>query len=231
MNINGNQVQTVEKVRDLGVLIDSNLTLNNQINNVVRITSYHIRNIAFIKKYIDEDSVKRLIMNMVISRIDYCNSIYHGLPKFQLKKLQKVLNRAARLIKGSSSRERITPVLIDLHWLPIKARIMFKICVLCHQAITTGSPSYLREELQVIQPSEGINTRNATNGVTLFIPRHNSCTGSRAFRAAAPRLYNSLPMEVRNLNNMKSFKNRLKTFLFSKCYDLENSTISEDFAV
>ena len=168
---------------------------------------------------------------MVISRVDYCNSIYHGLPKFQLYKLQKILNRAARLIKGTSPRERITPVLIDLHWLPIKARIMFKICVLCHQAITTSSPSYLRKELQVIQPSEGINTRNAINGVTLFKPRHNTNVGSRAFRAAAPSLYNWLPLEIRSLNNMKSFKNSLKTFLFSKCYDLNNSTINEDFVV
>ena len=119
ITINGNVVQTAERVKDLGVTIDSNLTLNSQINNVVRTTGYHLRNIAFIKKYIDEDSMKKLVINCITSRIDYCNSIYYGLPKYQLKKLQKILNRAARLIKGVSPRERITPTLIGLHWLPM----------------------------------------------------------------------------------------------------------------
>ena len=58
LTINGIQIQIADKVRDLGMIIDSNLNLNPQINNVVRITGYHLRNIAFIKKYIDDDSMK-----------------------------------------------------------------------------------------------------------------------------------------------------------------------------
>ena len=71
----------------------------------------------------------------IIPRPDYCNSLYYELPAYQLKKLQLVFNRAARLIVGTAPRERITPVLIDLHWLPIKARIMFKICVLTYRIL------------------------------------------------------------------------------------------------
>ena len=68
-----------------------------------------------------DDSMKKLVHNYIITRLDYHNSLYHELPAYQLKKLQLVFNRAARLIVGISPRERITPVLIDLHWLPIKA--------------------------------------------------------------------------------------------------------------
>ena len=121
LNVNGNQIQCVEQVRDLGVVIDRNLSLSGQINNTVRIANYHLRNIVFVKKYIDEDSLKKLVVNNVISRVDYCNSIYYGLPKYQLRKLLNILNRAARLAKGVSLRDRITSVLIDLHWLPIVA--------------------------------------------------------------------------------------------------------------
>ena len=159
MIINGNEIHIVESVRDLGVSLDSNLTLKSQINNVVRLAGYHLRNIAFIKKYLDEDSIKKLVINNIVSRVDYCNSIYYNLPKLQLRKLQMVLNRAARLIKGIPPRERITPVLIELHWLPIKARIVFKLCVLTHQALITGRPPYLRELLLLIQPGEATNTR------------------------------------------------------------------------
>ena len=216
MIINGNQIQVVENVRNLGVAFDSSSTFGNQINNVVRTAGYHLRNIAFIKKYLDEDSVKKLVFNSVISRLDYCNSIYHELPKDQLKKLQRIYNRAARLIKGTSSRERITPVLIELHWLPIKPRIIFKICVMTHQAITTGCPPYLRELLTVLHPGENtINTRRATDAVSLFEPRCTSSIGFRAFKFATPRLYNNLPLDIRSTTNIILFKKKLKIYLFS----------------
>ena len=105
MYINGNQAHIADKVRDLGVLLDCNLSLNSQINNIVKTAGYNLRNIGFIKKYVDVSSLKRLVINSVISRLDYCNSVYYGLPKFQLKKLQNILNRAARLIKGFTARE------------------------------------------------------------------------------------------------------------------------------
>ena len=81
MTISGSEVNIVESVCDLGVLLDSTLTLKCQINNVVRIAGYHHRNIAFIKKYLGEESVKKLVINNIISRVDYCNSIYYNLPK------------------------------------------------------------------------------------------------------------------------------------------------------
>ena len=229
--INGSQIQIAESVRDLGVLLDCNLNFDCQIKNVLKTTGYHLRNIAFIKKYLDEDSVKKLVINSVITRVDYCNSVYYKLPKFQLKKLQGILNRSARLIKGISSRERITPVLIELHWLPIKARIIFKLCVLTHQALVTGCPPYIREMLQVMQPLDGVNTRRATSGITLFEPRCSLCIGSRSFKFAAPRVYNSLPQHIREIEDIRRFKMKLKTFLFSDCYDLDDSTISEQYAL
>ena len=105
----------------LSVYIDSNLTMKNQISNTVKVCNHHLRNIAFIRKYLNEDTLKILIHNHVISRLDYCNSAYHKLPNTLLKKLQDIQNRAARLIKKIPLRERITPALMELHWLPMKA--------------------------------------------------------------------------------------------------------------
>ena len=92
--------------------------------------------------------MKMLVHNHIISKLDYCNSLYYGFPNYLLKKLQLVMNRAARLIKGLPPHERITPTLIDLHWLPIKARIIYKICVLTHQAVRFGKPGYIKNLLQ-----------------------------------------------------------------------------------
>lgn len=92
-----------------------------------------------------------------------------------MKKLQNILNRAAKLIRGITWRERTTPLLIDLHWLPVKARIISKICALMHQILHTGSPLYLRNLLYVIQSTEkGISTCRATVGLTLLELRFSS---------------------------------------------------------
>ena len=121
VSINNQGIVLSRSARDLGFVIDNNLTCNEQIQTVIKIANFSLRNIAFIKKYLDVDSMKKLVHNYIITRLDYCNSLYHELPAYQLKKLQLVFNRAARLIVGTALRERITPVLIDLHWLPIKA--------------------------------------------------------------------------------------------------------------
>ena len=75
--------------------------------------NHHLRNIPFIRKYLNEDTLKMLIHNYVLSRLDYCNSVYYKLPNILLKKIQNIQNRAARLIKKIPLRERITPASID----------------------------------------------------------------------------------------------------------------------
>ena len=221
------EVKTV--VRDLGVLLDCHLSFHNQINNVVKVAGYHLKNIAFVRKYLDERTTKMLISNHVISKLDYCNSLYYGLPNYQLKKLQIIMNRAARLIKGLSPRERITPSLIDLHWLPIKARIIYKLCVMTYQALTSERPRYIRELLRGFHLHTPMFLRHSADPHRLDEPRSNLEIGSRAFASCAPRLYNRLPEDVKNSGNQNIFKKRLKTYLFTESYDLEEKNIRNDY--
>ena len=216
-------------VRDLGVLLDCHLSFHNQINNVVKVAGYHLKNIAFVRKYLDERTTKMLISNHVISKLDYCNSLYYGLPNYQLKKLQIIMNRAARLIKGLSPRERITPSLIDLHWLPIKARIIYKLCVMTYQALTSERPRYIRELLRGFHLHTSMFLRHSADPHRLDEPRSNFEIGSRAFASCAPRLYNRLPEDVKNSGNQNIFKKRLKTYLFTESYDLEEKNIRNDY--
>ncbi len=90
----------------------------------------NIKSIGRIRRYLSKEDLKRLVNALVISRLDYANSILYGLPKYELDKLQRVQNAAARLITGKKKSDHITPVLKDLHWLPIKYRINFKIMLL-----------------------------------------------------------------------------------------------------
>ena len=230
LNIDGNDIIISKSVKDLGVLLDKNLSMKEQIGKVVKTSGYHLRNIAFVKKYIDESSLKKLIHNHVMSRLDYCNSLYYGLPNYQLRKLQYIMNRAARLIKGGTRRDRITPVLIELHWLPIKARIIFKICVMVYQAIKNGKPDYIRKSLIDYQTRTTVSLRRSDDPYLLDEPRCNLQMGFRAFKTSAPRLYNRLPREIKESNNVDIFKKKLKTYLFRDCYT-EEMTINEFYKV
>ena len=229
VKIGSSNIKIVTVIRNLGVFIDRNLTLKNQILNTVKVCQYHLRNIAFIRKYLNDDTLKMLIYNHIMSRLDYCNSIYHELPNILLKKLQNILNKAARLIGKISLRERITPVLIDLHWLPIKARIIYKICLLTYKALKFGEPNYLKEHLVPFRLETNIATRHATDRHRLHEPRGNKGIIARSFWYSAPRLYNSLPISVKNSDNVEEFKKKLKTVLFEQCYDMEDKTIRERF--
>ena len=222
--VDGSPIELVDSVKDLGIKVDSCLSFSSQISNIVKQTAYHLRNIAFIRKYLDEESMKKLTYNCVISRIDYCNSIYYKLPNYQLRKLQNMLNRAARLVRGTPRRDHISPVLIDLHWLPIKARIVYKICTLAFNALRTNRPAYLRQLLVVHSPGGSAATRLHTDGHKLVEPRCLTNNGLRSFKAAAPRLFNKLPYEIRSTDTLHKFKRQLKTYLFALSYDVEDKT-------
>ena len=232
VSINGTLVPLSAETRNLGVIFDRGLTMNSQISSVVKSCNFQLRNIALIKQYLDQDCLKMLVTNLVITRVDYCNSLYNNLPKKQLRRLQNVLNRAARLVTGHAqwSRIRVTPLLIDLHWLPIKARIVFKICVLAHLALRTGVPGYLNKKLQ-LYTRPAAQTRNANNPHRLEMPRTNRNISERAFSYSAPRLYNQLPSDIKESANIVTFKKKLKTHLFGKCYDLQDKTITEAYAI
>ena len=213
-------------VRDLGVQVDSTLSMKNQVLQTVKMCNFNIRNIAFIRKYLNEDALKTAICNYVLSRLDYCNSLYKGLPNYLLKKLQNTQNRAARLIKGLRIRERITPSLIELHWLPIKARIEYKILFLVFKALKYSEPTYLRKHLSRVRLETNVTIRHTSDIHRLFEPRTDSKLGERSFRYNAPRLYNNLPSDLKNIQDEENFKKKLKTYLFARSYDLEDQSIN-----
>ncbi|XP_068240806.1 uncharacterized protein [Palaemon carinicauda] len=229
LRMHGTTMEVKHVVRDLGVLVDCHLSFHDQINNVVKATGYHLKNIAFIKKYLDEKTIKMLVHNYVISKLDYCNSLYYRLPNYLLKRLQNVTNRAARLIKGLPRRERITPALIDLHWLPIKARIIYKICLMTYQALHFERPKYMNNLLSAFHLDTSMILRHSVDRHRLIEPRCNSDIGFRAFATCAPRLYNMLPENIKNSENLQIFKKKLKTHLFTECYDLNEKCIKQDY--
>ena len=134
-------------------------------------------------------------------------------PKKELQKLQRVQNTAARLVVRSRKYDHISPVLRDLHWLPVKKRIDYKILLIVYKAINNSCPSYITELLSLKKMSRNLRSNHNT---TLTVPRFATSTyGERAFSVAVPKLWNSLPCKIRPAVSTGSFKTQLKTFLFT----------------
>lgn len=210
------QILPSVQVRNLGVIFDAQLTFNTHFKNVTKVAFYHLRNIAHIRPFLSMPYAERLIHAFITSRLDYCNSLFAGLPASFIKRLQYVQNSAARVLTYTPSRSHITPVLSHLHWLPVQSRIDFKVLILTYKAVHGLAPDCICNLVTVSTPSRSLRSAGS---LTLYQPRCKLKTmGGRSFSCIAPRLWNSLPSPIRNVPSFDCFKNLLKTYLFSEAF-------------
>ncbi|XP_064651630.1 uncharacterized protein LOC135502611 [Lineus longissimus] len=203
-------------VRNLGVLFDSSLSLASHVRAVVSSANYHLRNVALARHLLTNKATRTLTQAMVVSRLDYCNSLLLGVSEELADKLQVVQNNAARLITRTSRRNHISPVLEDLHWLPVRARIEFKVLTLVYKAVNGIAPDYLQDLLQLYTPSRSLRSSDKN---LLSVPRSKTTSfGRRAFSFLAPQLWNSLSCNLRDTQSLLAFRNTLKTVLFQKYF-------------
>ena len=179
---------------------------------------FHLFNIRRIRKFLSQDTTRTLVNAFVTSRLDYCNSLLYGLPATHLNKLQRVQNTAARLICNISRFDHITPTLYNLHWLPVKFRIDFKVLLITYKAVHGLAPEYITDIITV-KPKSHYSLRSNSE-LLLQKPRLKTLKtlGDRSFALAAPTLWNGLPVEIRHAESVSSFKRLLKTYLFRKAF-------------
>ena len=170
---------------------------------------YHIRDLRHICRHLNLESAKLLANALVSSRLDYCNSVLSGIAETDLTKLQRILNHLARVVTKSPPFTRSVPLLRSFHWLPVKYRVHFKICLLTYRALHEEQPVYLRSLIATSLPSRSLRSNR---GITLSVPRINTNTGTRAFSSCIPSLWNNLPLSVHSATSVDTFRRRLKPF-------------------
>ena len=213
------EVPLSESVRDLGVLIDHDLSMNNHISAVVKTCFYYLRLLRKLRPVINQETANTIAVSLVHSRLDYCNSLLYGLPDRQTKRLQRIQNVAARIVTCTHKSDHITPILKQLHWLPVNLRIEHKLLSIVYSSLsaTTASPQYLSELTTTYTPVRSLRSASQSR---LEIPGYHENTrkksyGARSFKCAAPLLWNALPDHLKSSSTIESFRRRLKTHLFS----------------
>jgi hypothetical protein len=216
----------VLKARNLGVIMDNNLSLHNQITALSQSCFFHIRDLRRIRNTLDFKTASTIATALVHSKLDYCNSLYFNLPAYETQRLQYIQNSLARAVCRKSKFTHITPTLKFLHWLKVRERIEYKIASLTFTALQFRQPSYISNLLTV--QSNSHSTRSSSLVTLKRPPVVKAAIAKRSFFHSAPVHWNSLPSCLRQpaentTNNILAvsrpyFLAHLKTFLFSKSF-------------
>ncbi len=149
------------------------------------------------------------------SRLDYYNALLGGCSARLINKLQMVQNAAARVLTRTRKYGHISPVLLTLHWLPIKHRIDFKILLITYKALNGLAPQYLSELLSHYSPPHPLRSQNSGH---LIIPRISKSTaGGRSFSIYRPNS-GTIYLSLFGKQTHCQFNSRLKTHLFNLSY-------------
>ena len=188
--------------------------MSSHVNQICQKGYHQLKKIRQIRKYLDKPATEKLVHAFVTSNIDYCNSLLYGTTDCVINKLQRLQNAAARVICGGRKYDHVTPLLKDLHWLPVSYRITFKIALLAYKCMNGLAPSYLRDLLATKTYTRSLRSSSKN---TLKVPFCRTNTGTRAFTVAAPTVWNAIPESYKSMN-LENFKKHLKTHYFKLAY-------------
>ena len=202
INVGQAEVSSVVSARNTGTCFDTHLDMGTHITKTCSSAFYYLYNIRHIRKYLSRESTEKLVHAFISSRLVYCNSLLYGIPEYQTRKLQRVMNASARLIYRAPKFCHITPPLAELHWLPMRARIHCKILPITCKILHGHAPKYLSDLISIQQPLCYSLRRNDNDPLLKRpIAKTKKTMGDRAFQIAAPLLWNKLPRSAREARN------------------------------
>jgi hypothetical protein len=216
VNVAGSVVPLADHVKLLGVTLDDRLSMDKHVNEVSRACFYHLRALRHIRSSVSASDANMIACSVVGSKLDYANTVLYGVSAKNVTRLQRVQNALARCVVDSKVHRSSNALLQQLHWLPIQYRIDYKLAKLAFLARSNATSSYLNSSVTSYIPSRSLRSQESC---LLAVPRSKTIFGSRAFRVAAPTVFNSLTQDIRSCDSVSSFCRQLKTFYFRRAFD------------
>ena len=229
------RISAVDDVWNLGAYLDKNMSMKTHIEFKCNTSFCQLYSLRRIRKYLSCQATETLIHAFIFSHIDNCNGLLNGVPKYQIHRLQRVQNMAARLVHKLPKFSYVTPLLMDLHWLPFEDCIKYKLLLFTYKGIHQMAPQYINEMFTskstwyrswLSSVARGIVFVNGSVSrdivfadiIYLSVPRTNSVTFEQA--VAGPQLWNSLPIDIKMENSLDGFKSKIKIYLFKQAFNV-----------
>ncbi len=209
----GKTLIPVTEVKDLGITLDSYLNYNEHIQALSSSCLSKLGQISRVKHIFDESTLAKIIDTLVISKINYCASVWSNTSDMNIKKIQLIQNCAARLITGLSKYDHISSTLDSLNWLPMKEHLLYRDTILTFKCINGLAPSYLCDRFE---KRNEIHDRDTRNNKKLQIPQYRTTCGQRTFKYRATKIWNALDEQLKSINSINVFKSKLKLEFLTK---------------
>ena len=193
--------------------------MRQHVGKVSSLCYYHLRRLKKVRRILGPTNTSRLVSAFVMSRLDYCNALLAGLPQSAIAQLQRVQNAAVRLVGNIRPHDKVSASLRELHWLLIRYRIIYKLCLMMHNAHVGRSPRYVNEMLATAHMPNRNRLRSSAS-TRYELPALRRKIGERTFSYSGPASWNSLPSDITSIMDTPTFRACLKTHLFRLAYDL-----------
>lgn len=217
ITVNDAEIVLQNKIDYLGVPLDETLSMKSFIVKKCKVAAFNLHNIRKIRNCLSQKAAKQIVISLVISHLDYANAILINLPAKTIYPLQRIQNQAAKLILMHNCSDSSADALKELHWLPVKWRIVFKVLCLAFKCVHNQAPDYL-QEMFVKSDSNYYCLRSHDKQRFQVPPTQKVNFGDRAFAVDAPKRWNDLPLDLQNCTDFLSFKRKLKTHLFKYAF-------------
>ena len=196
--------------------MDSEMKNGTHLNRLTSSLYVILKNIARIRPLLDKETTKILVQTLVLSKMDYCNSLLLETADYKFNKLQKLQNIGCRKIFGVHKYDHLSDCMKDLHWLKIKQHIQYKTAVLTYKYINKTAPKYLQDLIMMQAPRP--NMCSEANGKLPILCANTSQARDSSFTMQAPHNWNALPGAIRKAATLDLFKKQIKTHLFREAY-------------
>jgi len=221
IRVGSDYVRPSKCVRNLGICIDSDVTMKTHVTRTVASCFATRRQLRTVRRSVSDHVFQTLIVSLVLSRLDYGNATLAGIPANQHHRLQSVITAAAKMVYNRRRYDHVTPLLRDLHWLKLPERLDFKLAVTIYKCLHGLAPAqYLADSIQRVSGS-GRRQLRSSSTETLVVPFTRLVTaGDRAFSSFSSRLWNSLSNDVTAATTLSTFRSHLKTYLFKRSFSV-----------
>jgi len=196
----------VKSIRDLGIYLDSELTMKTHILKVVSSFYHQLRRIRQVHQFIGQNITQQLVSAFIYSRLDYCNSLLSHLPQSTIQPLQHVTNAAVRVIVNLSLSDHVKPALKQLHWLPVEQRITHMLCLFMHHIHIGQAPPYLSDCVPTVSAASGRYWLRLTGSSDLCSAKNKNCIWRTWSLLLQPAAWNTLPSNLYDITDTHTFR-------------------------